>query len=993
MDQLGTDFNATGSVMTPAQRQEQRRKRGECVTCGQKCFQKRLFKMVPITDHGKVLNGRCLNCLPLDTADSNGGAIPAVSRPATEADMQRFRLKQEQLNMSSRNASASSASSVQSVGGRSTSSNSLSLPRAAAPNIGTRAASSLSVFTASSSNHSGRLSTRSAPPAGRNLTSNASVASNESSGSYGTSRSGERDTPSSSRGPEQPPADYGSSSPVSVSTRRSHRSLPAHTNSGHRSSSRDSLDVSRGENRFQTNSHRRPSNPELSGHRDEVRRRPSNADFMPEAPVGPGPEQTYHREMYSRDHAHGNHAAAGENLQTEIERIIGHQMDEEEAYALMASGMSPSDILDDMRRKYQESARDPSVRSFEDPTFEANRHGVLNRGGAISFPDRGDDTSVASSSIAQNYVSAHSAHSAYSNHSDGSLHEEAMRMHGLAPRGHSSFQSTGALYRDVSGGGREGSFRSVQSENYHGSERGRAPRRFSNSSTHSALSFQGFPGGLDDHISRHSRSSEMDDSAHGDAYSTGGLSRTGYHRNKVIRRSSGDGSVARDDTEVGLDRLEDAGPDYLEIIRIMRDYPGSAEVQLNCMEELSNFDFAENDYDTLLEMGAMEVIADAMQAFPQDMVLQMSGCRAMCNTSGTPETQVCYAEFGAVDLALDAMGLFLEDARMQEQGLAALANLAATPDNIPELIDKGCLPQAVAAMNKYPGDLEVQLKGCSVITNLSSHALDVRGAIMESSGGGAVILAMVLHSQEPEVQEKALRALRNLSANNDDIKVELAHMGGIDAVVQAMRVHRDVSTVQEAGASTLCSLAANPDNKLMIGQCGGVDVTIRAMWVHSDTVSTVEWCCRALYSLSLNNENRMTILEVGGITAAVNAMQAHSESSVVQEMGCAILCSLATNDESAKEKIVAEEALDAIVLAMVLFSEDVGVQEQACHVLLQLANEANLRSMHASNVGELARSAAQRFPDRCVGPATELTQVLDGLTADYNSNNAAIAAS
>eukprot|EP00977_Amphora_coffeiformis_P010248 scaffold2383_cov161-Amphora_coffeaeformis.AAC.4 len=114
MEQLGTDFNATGSVMTPAQRQEQRRKRGECVTCGEKCFQKRLFKMVPITVHGKVLNGRCLNCRPLDTSEmSAGAAIPAVSRPTTEEDLQRFRLKQEQLNTASaRSQSISSAMSA-----------------------------------------------------------------------------------------------------------------------------------------------------------------------------------------------------------------------------------------------------------------------------------------------------------------------------------------------------------------------------------------------------------------------------------------------------------------------------------------------------------------------------------------------------------------------------------------------------------------------------------------------------------------------------------------------------------------------------------------------------------------------------------------------------------------------------------------------------------------------------------------------------------------
>ena len=968
MEQLGTDFNATGSVMTPAQRQEQRRKRGECVTCGEKCFQKRLFKMVPITVHGKVLNGRCLNCRPLDTSEmSAGAAIPAVSRPTTEEDLQRFRLKQEQLNTASarsQSISSSALSASLSVGSSVSSQN--------RPALNARSASSQVMMSSGNSfDHSSNTS-NSGYDRSRRTTSNRSLpvrnlgSSNASVTSYSEASYQSVDP---YRGPEQSPDDR-CASPISQASRLSYRSLPVPTGAA-RSSSRESLDLSGGEGRY--DSQRRHSNTDNGLYHGEPRRRRSNPDI--DDPRADNSDHSYNR------HTRISHDPSPEELKAAMERILGYEMDEEEAYTLMESGMEPEQILDDLRRKYRDSQR--SIHSSDDEaSYNHAPHGMLNRGGAISFPAE-DDSSMESSHIPSSFAGSHQ----FSNRSiNSSAHDEP---YARMQRGNKQFVSSSALYRHDPGA-RDESIRSVHSETagYYSSERGRQMlRRSSNSSGHSGSQRSGTS--IHDQLSRHStgKASDVDNSGHGDCFTTS------YRGSVTRRRSDRSTGSARDDTEDGLDRLNEAGPDYLVIVRIMRDYPGSAEVQLNCMEELSNFNFTDDDYDMLLEVGAMEVIADAMQAFPQDMVLQMSGCLAMCNSSGTPDAQICYAELGAVDLVLDAMGLFLEYPRMQEQGLAALANLAGTEDNIPELIDKGCVPQAVAAMNKYPGDLDVQLRGCSVITNLSSHALDMRGAIMEASGGGAVVLAMVLHSQEPEVQEKALRALRNLSSNNDDIKVELAHMGGIDAAIQAMQVHRDDSIVQEAGASTLCNLASNVDNKLMIGQCGGIDVTIRAMWVHSHTVSVVEWCCRALYNLSLDQENRQKILEVGGITAAVNAMQAHAESSVVQEFGCATLCSLATDDESAKEKIVAEEALDAIVLAMVLFSDDVGVQERACHVLLQLANEANLRSMQASNVGELARAAAERFPDRCEGVANRLAHVLDDLTAEYNSNNAAVAES
>lgn len=66
MDYIGSDFNSTGSVIPKSELTAARLKRGECPTCGRKCYKKKLFKMIPIDDEdGKVLNGRCLYCNPL----------------------------------------------------------------------------------------------------------------------------------------------------------------------------------------------------------------------------------------------------------------------------------------------------------------------------------------------------------------------------------------------------------------------------------------------------------------------------------------------------------------------------------------------------------------------------------------------------------------------------------------------------------------------------------------------------------------------------------------------------------------------------------------------------------------------------------------------------------------------------------------------------------------------------------------------------------------
>ncbi len=81
------EMSSTGAVLSNTEMKELRLKRGECPTCGERCFKKSLFKQTPITIHGRVLNGRCLNCNPLQRDEVE--CLPAEVRAALQKDMVR----------------------------------------------------------------------------------------------------------------------------------------------------------------------------------------------------------------------------------------------------------------------------------------------------------------------------------------------------------------------------------------------------------------------------------------------------------------------------------------------------------------------------------------------------------------------------------------------------------------------------------------------------------------------------------------------------------------------------------------------------------------------------------------------------------------------------------------------------------------------------------------------------------------------------------------
>jgi hypothetical protein len=427
-----------------------------------------------------------------------------------------------------------------------------------------------------------------------------------------------------------------------------------------------------------------------------------------------------------------------------------------------------------------------------------------------------------------------------------------------------------------------------------------------------------------------------------------------------------------------IDKIRTAGHNFGEVLIILREAIASSTVIREGLEELARLQLSPDDHDMLADMGAPHVIADAMRSHVSSMLVQLWGCGAIWNMSGTRRNQRAFVDAGALDVILAAMDRFIDHVDVQEKAIATLSNLGAAQDNLPVLVEKGAIVRIVEAMNKHSEVSSVQIKGCAAVTNLASHDSHMKQQMMEFGAGGAVVISMVMHPEDFYLQEKALRALRNLCANSEQNKVELANIGGIDAVISAMQVHRDESGVQEEGAWTLSNLAGNDDNKAVIGDCGGIDVVIRAMWVHSDNVGVQEWCARALFTLTLDPHNSNVVLEVGGISAVVNAMQAHVDSPTVQEMGCAVLGNLAGTDQS-RMRIVDEEALDAIVLAMVLHIDDMQVQERACMVLLRLAISENYKSMQAANIPELVRTAARKFPERCQEPATRLICALEGV--------------
>ncbi|KAL7530812.1 hypothetical protein ACHAXR_003687, partial [Thalassiosira sp. AJA248-18] len=94
MDTFGNDLSSGGQVLSREELIKKRNRNGLCPSCGQKCFKKKLFKLEPMTNPGKVLNGRCLVCNPQDP--TKGEELVAVVAVAAAANKLRRGVRNKQ---------------------------------------------------------------------------------------------------------------------------------------------------------------------------------------------------------------------------------------------------------------------------------------------------------------------------------------------------------------------------------------------------------------------------------------------------------------------------------------------------------------------------------------------------------------------------------------------------------------------------------------------------------------------------------------------------------------------------------------------------------------------------------------------------------------------------------------------------------------------------------------------------------------------------------
>lgn len=211
-------------------------------------------------------------------------------------------------------------------------------------------------------------------------------------------------------------------------------------------------------------------------------------------------------------------------------------------------------------------------------------------------------------------------------------------------------------------------------------------------------------------------------------------------------------------------------------IRAMRNFPTDMAVQRACSHALGMMSLFDFRVQTAAgEKGAVELVVNAMKAWPMEPSMQMggdSGCfmdfseanrqrwqdaggielnlQSIRNHYGSPQTvvQAWYAfssgtqtpnaprfvQGGGIELAKKCMEDFGPDNRIREETMQATRNVGTHSAEFRNLLaDIGMIPLYVTALHEAPYDMHQASPGCANIAILATHNATHRATAVEAN--------------------------------------------------------------------------------------------------------------------------------------------------------------------------------------------------------------------------------------------------------------------
>jgi hypothetical protein len=407
--------------------------------------------------------------------------------------------------------------------------------------------------------------------------------------------------------------------------------------------------------------------------------------------------------------------------------------------------------------------------------------------------------------------------------------------------------------------------------------------------------------------------------------------------------------------------------------------PAAASLVEAALGAIGNLAHLDKMHKALIDVGAVGMITEALQVYPNDFGINYEAVAAIANLSFSSFARESFIKSGTVHLTVTSVDRFLDIPAFAEEGLRALvglligsneakvvvtsidivktiayaserhdtlivqqlccslvATLAVDAAVCDLLVGRGAVGLCLSAMDNYP-DLKVQEAGCAALRNMFYHTLLTDGLLEDGDTERLMVSAMSLHKNSITIQINSCCALWNMIYKSED-SAKIVTTEGVKCIVKAMQCHMECSELVEQACGALWTIVHDSmERKKEVVANGAIDAVTCAMVMHPEAPETLEKACGVLSNVSSEPPLAEAIAHAQGVTIVAEALRNNPMHLPLLEVGCLTLRNIAfVLPDVASE---ATTAIATIVNAMQDNIHEKTFLREACNLLWILASE------------------------------------------------------
>ncbi|KAJ3276087.1 hypothetical protein HDV01_006257 [Terramyces sp. JEL0728] len=271
-------------------------------------------------------------------------------------------------------------------------------------------------------------------------------------------------------------------------------------------------------------------------------------------------------------------------------------------------------------------------------------------------------------------------------------------------------------------------------------------------------------------------------------------------------------------------------------------------------------------------------------------------------------------EKGGIQLIMQAMKAFPFSMQLQINCSACLANLASIEGNREIMLDIGCIKYVLDNMSKFMKDPAVQAEICATLANLACHKVNAK-YIIENNGCMLILKAMRLHLKHVDLQIQAFHAFSSLGKTCLHILDREDFLG---LSIKSLTNHHQNVDLASACWHALGSLA-NSGMNITSYKNELLSLIFSVMKKFSDHPSFQITACFALAHMFFANREQVDegiVSKQNGVELILNLMKKFPEQESLQTTALFAIGSIVMKSSVHRQTVFSNDGLQLIINAM-----------------------------------------------------------------------------